>query len=108
MRGRVPLNIDTRVPHLRELVPAHRFAAAEMSRPNAFGVNEERHRVVEFLEDRPRDFVLRFPAVIEGQDRALRRDRLFAASPRKKILHRNHADALVLQLLHLRFERLRA
>ena len=107
VRGRVPLNIDTGIAHLRELVPAHRFAAAEVPRLDAFGVNEERDGVVEFFQDRPGDFVLRFPAVVESKDRAFRGDRFLAAPPRKKILHGNHSDPLVLQLLHLRFERLR-
>src|SRR3981081_2226964 len=78
-----------------------------MPRANPLGVNEERDRVIEFFQDRPRDFVLRFPAVIERDDGALGRDRFLAASPGEEILHRNNGDALVLQLLHLRFERLR-
>ena len=107
VRGRVPLNVDIGVAHLRELVPAHRFATAEVPRLNAFGVDEERDGVVEFFQDRPCDFVLRFPAVVESKDRALRGNRFLAAPPREKILHGNHSDPLVLQLLHLRFERLR-
>src|SRR5664279_2016913 len=78
-----------------------------MPGPNAFGIDEERHRIIEFLQDRPRNFMLRFPAVVEGQNRALRRDRLLAASPGEEILHGYDGDILVLQLLHLRLERLR-
>ena len=72
---------------------------------HAFSVNEHGERIAVFLHDRPRDFVLRFPAVIESNDRASRRYVLFAPLPCEQILHRNHRDTLVFQFLHLRFKR---
>src|SRR5215471_7654576 len=75
-----------------------------MSALNAFGVNEHRKGITVLLHDRPADVVLRFPAIIERDDRTARGNVLIAASPRQIILQTNHSDTGVLQLLHLRFE----
>ena len=66
-----------------------------------------RERIAVFLQDRPCDFILRFPAVIEGNYGATRRYVFFAPLPGEQILHRDHRDTLVFQFFHLRFKRSR-
>ena len=47
---------------------------------------------------------MRPPAIIERDDARLRRNLFFAATPGKEVAHRNHGEAVVLDLLHLLFE----
>src|SRR3954468_24119668 len=72
-----------------------------MPGPNAFGVNEKGYRIIVLLQNRPGDFVLRFPAVIESDDRALGRNSFLAPTPGQEILHRDDSNALFLKLFHL-------
>ena len=83
----VCLYIDAVVTHVTELFPGDRFSTAQCAAAYAFGVNEHCERVAVLLHNRPRDFVLRFPAIIEGNDRASRWYVLFAAFPCEQILH---------------------
>ena len=69
MGFRMGLDIDSGIAHLGEVFPCHRFPAGETARrPDAFRVNEQRQRITVFLQDGPGDFVLRLPAIIEGQN----------------------------------------
>src|ERR1700730_2546356 len=98
------LNIGARIAHFGQLFPRNRLAAAEMSALNAFGINEERDRISEFLQDGPGDLVLRFPAIVEGDDGAARWDTFLTASPGEIILHADYGDTLVFEHLHLCLE----
>ena len=66
--------------------PPPRCTAAD-----AFSVNEHRERIAVFFHDRPRYFILRFPAVVESNYGRTRRYVLFAPLPGEQILHRDHA-----------------
>src|SRR6267143_2608214 len=108
MRLRMGLNVDAGIPHLGELLPGHRFAAAEVSAAYAFGVDEQCERVAEFFHNRPGHLILRFPAIIKRDDSASRRDIFLTAFLRQKILHWDYSDAAIFQLLHLLLEGLRS
>src|SRR5438093_428781 len=71
---------------------------------DAFGINEHRERVPKFFHDRPRDLVLRFPAIIEADDRASRRYIFLATPPRQQILHADYGNPGIFELFHLRLE----
>ena len=90
-----------------ELFPSDRFSSAESAPAYAFGVDEQCKRIAVFFHDRPRDFILRFPAVIESNDSGTRWYVFFASLPGEHILHRDYGDTLVFQFLHLRFKRSR-
>ena len=107
VRRGVRLNIHAVVAHIGELFPSDRSSSAERTPAHAFRVNEHGERIAVFFQDRPRDFILRFPAVIESDHRASRRYVLFAPLPGEQILHRDHRDTLVFQFFHLRFKRSR-
>src|SRR5438045_7319574 len=100
------LNIDAGIAHFRELFPGNGFATAKMPTADAFGVNEHRKVVAEFFHNWPGHVVLRFPAVIESDNGATRRNIFFAALPGQEILHPDYSDAAILQLLHLLFKHL--
>src|SRR5207249_9592598 len=101
----VRLDIDAVVAHIGELFPSDRLSTPQTTTGDPFRVDEHGKGVTEFLHDRPRDFVLRFPAVIEANDRAAWRYVLLAAFPGLQILHGDDCDPAVLQFFHLRFER---
>ena len=101
------LNINAVVAEVGELFPGNRFSSAESTAADAFSVNEHRERIAVFLQNRPRYFILRFPAVVESNDGGTRRYVFFASLPGEQILHRDHRDTLVFQFLHLRFKRSR-
>src|SRR5690242_5317724 len=102
----VRFDVHPGVAHLAELFPAHRFASAKFPALDPLGVNEQRERISELLQNRPRDLVAGFVTIIDRDDRAPRRNRFFAALPGEKILHPNYRDALVFEFLHLRLESL--
>src|SRR5437870_2519029 len=104
MCRRVRLDIDSVVTHVGELFPRDRLPATQATSAYAFCINEHRKRVSKFFHDRPPDLVLRFPAVIECNDRASRWNILFATLPREQILHADYRDAGILELFHLRLE----
>ena len=83
----VCLNIDPVITHVTELFPRDRFPAAQCAAAHAFGVNKHCERIAVLLHNRPRDFVLRFPAIIEGNDSAARRYVFLAPLPGEQILH---------------------
>src|SRR5438552_13874502 len=66
MRCGVRLDIDPVVTHVGELFPGDRLPAAEATAAYAFRINKHREWVSKFFHDRPRDLVLRFPAIIES------------------------------------------
>src|SRR5947209_2057681 len=107
MRLGVRLNVDTSVAHLLQHFPRHRLAAAEMPPLNAFGVNEHREGVTELFQNRPPNFVLRFQTVIKSDDSTAWWNRFLAPLPGEQILHPNHRNATIFQLLHLFLELLR-
>src|SRR5437667_10306246 len=100
------LNVNASIAHFPELVAGNGFAAAKMPTADAFGVNEHRKGVAKSLHNWPGHVVLRFPAVIETDNRATRRNIFFAALPGQKILHPDYGDAAIFQLLHLLFKHL--
>ena len=65
MRRGMRLNIDSVVAHVGKLFPGDRFSAAQAASAHSLRVNEHRKRVPKFFHDRPRDLILRFPAIIE-------------------------------------------
>jgi hypothetical protein len=86
------------------LFPRDRLSATQATPPDAFRINEHRERVSKFFHDRPRDLVLRFPAIIEADDRASRRYIFFATPPREQILHADYGNPGIFELFHLRLE----
>src|SRR5439155_686577 len=80
------------------------LSATQASSADAFGINEHRERVPTFFHDRPRDLVLRFPAIIEADDRASRRYIFLATPPRQQILHADYGNPGIFELFHLRLE----
>src|SRR6266550_1419932 len=98
------LNVDSVVAHVGKHFPGDRLSTAQARPGHALGINEHGKRVAKFFEDRPGDFVLRFPAVIESNYGASWRDVFFTALPGEKILQANNSNAAILKLLHLRFE----
>ena len=101
------LNIDPGIPHFRELLPSDRLPSSKMPAPHTFGVDKHGEWIPEFFHDRPGNLVLRFPAIIECDDGAARRNVFLTAFPGQKILHGDDGDAAIFQLLHLLFEGLR-
>src|SRR6185312_1963624 len=95
------LDVDPSIAHFRELLPGNSFAAAKMPTADAFGVNEERKGIAEFLHNWPSHIVLRFPAVIESDYGATRRNIFFPALPGQEILHPDYRDAAIFEFLHL-------
>src|SRR5439155_10107515 len=106
VRFRMRMNVNPSIAHIRELFPGNGFAAAKMPTADAFGVNEHRKGVAKFLHNWPGHVVLRFPAVIESDNGATRRNIFFAALPGQEILHPDYSDAAILQVLHLLFKHL--
>src|SRR4029077_5651085 len=88
----------------RQLLPSDCLSTAEQPAANTFGINEHREGVAEFFHDRPRDFVLRFQAVIEADHGASWRNIFLAALPSQQILHADNGYAAVLELFHLRLK----
>src|SRR6266446_3447452 len=107
MRCGVRLDIDSVVTHVGELFPRDRLPAAQAASADAFRINEHREWVSKFFHDRPPDLVLRFPTIIEADDRASRRYIFFATLPGEQILHADYGDPGILELFHLRFKRSR-
>src|SRR5262249_17023739 len=93
------------VAHISELFPSNRFPSAESASTHAFSVDEQCEGITVFFHDRPRYFILRFPAVVESNYGATGWNVLFAPFPSEQVLHRDHGDTLVLQFFHLRFKR---
>src|SRR5258707_15159238 len=102
VRSGMRFDIDSVVTHVGELFPRDRLSAAQASSAYALGINEHRERVSKFFHDRPPDLVLRFPAIIEANDRASRRYIFFATPPRKQILHADYGNPCILELVLLR------
>ena len=97
MRDRVTLNVHPGITHLFELRPGNRFATDI----HIIRVDKHRERVPELLQDRPRDRISGHITIVDRYHGALRRNRFFSASPRKKIFHWNDRDTVILQLFHL-------
>src|SRR6266481_7366307 len=104
MRSGMRFDIDSVVTHVGELFPRDRLPATQASSTSASGINEHRERVSKLFHDRPPDLVLRFPAIIETNDRASRRYIFFAPPPRQQILHADYGDTRILELFHLCLE----
>ena len=83
---RVRFDIDPVVAHVSQHFPGDRLSTAQASTRHALGVNEHGKGVAEFFHDRPRDFILRFPAVVERNHGAPRRNVFLAALPSEQIL----------------------
>src|ERR1043166_3665137 len=94
-------DIDAIVTHVAEHFPSDRLTAAQASAGNPLGVEEQRYGIPQLFQDRPRDFVLGFPAVIERDYGAARRNILLSALPCEQILQADYRDAAVFQQFHL-------
>src|SRR6266404_5208375 len=75
-----------------------------MPATHAFGVNKDRVGVAELFQDRPRNVVLRFPAIIERDNRASGWNAFLAALPGEQVLQADDCNPFVFQLLHLFLE----
>src|SRR5439155_6620984 len=104
VRRGMGLNINAIVAKVGELLPCDRLSSAQGATADAFGVDEQCEGIAVFFHDRPRHFVLRFPAVVESNYGRAWRYVFFAPLPSKQILHRDHRDTLVFQFFHLRFK----
>src|ERR1700719_2123456 len=98
------LDIDPVITHIRQLLPSDCLPTAEQTSAHAFGINEHRERVAEFFHYRPRDFVLRFQAVIESDHGTSRRNIFLTTLPSEQVLHADNSNAAVLELFHLRLK----
>src|SRR6266404_153439 len=100
----VRFDVDPVVAHVAQHLPGNGLTTAQTRSGNAFGVNEHREGVAEFFHKWPRDFVLRFPAVIERDHGAARRNIFLTALPCEEVLQTDDRDAAVLQHFHLLLE----
>src|SRR6202030_1022354 len=97
-------DIDLVIAHVTEHCPGYCLSPAEQTSAHAFGINEHREREAEFFHDRPRDFVLRFQAVIESDHGTSRRNIFLTTLPSEQVLHADNSNAAVLELFHLRLK----
>ena len=92
MRDRVTLDIHPGITHLFELRPSDRFAADV----HVIRVDEHRERVSELLQNRPPNRESGYITIVDRYHGAFGGNRFFSVSPRQKILHRHHRDAVIL------------
>src|SRR5262245_18326971 len=100
----VGLHVEALGDEALELVPGQRVAATA----DVVGVDEQRGREPELLEDRIRVIAERVITVVEGQDDGLLRELALQACPVHELGQRHDAIALALKVAHLLGERVGA